>query len=116
MLRCGNGRQITLGEIRDKGLDAYALMGVDRETKYLKRTTSNLAVKLEEVKQVEVEQVEVEQPKEAEILELIPITKPSDRFDVEDYLLYKEYVLERGGKPSIEDYFIAVEYYKNGGR
>ena len=111
MLRCGNGRQITLGEIRDKGLDAYALMGVDRETKYLKRTTSNLAVKLEEVKQEEV--VETQQ---AEVLELIPITKPSDRFDVEDYLLYKEYVLERGGKPSIEDYFNAIAYYMNGGK
>lgn len=111
MLRCGNGRQITLGEIRDKGLDAYALMGVDRETKRLKRTTSNLAVKLEEVKQEEV--VETQQ---AEVLELIPITKPSDRFDVEDYIRYREYVLERGGEPSIGDYFIAVEYYKNGGR
>ena len=111
MLRCGNGRQITLGEIRDKGLDAYTLMGVDRETKYLKRTTSNLAVKLEEVKQEEVAQTQ-----QADIVEIIPITKPSDRFDVEDYLLYKEYVLERGGVPSIEDYFIAVAYYKNGGR
>ena len=111
MLRCGNGKQITLGEIRDKGLDAYTLMGVDRETKHLKRTTSNLAVKLEEVKQEEVEQ-----PKEAEILELIPITKPSDRFDVEDYIRYREYVLERGGKPSVGDYFTAIEYYKNGGR
>lgn len=111
MLRCGNGRQITLGEIRDKGLDAYSLMGVDKTTGFLKRTTSNLAVKLEEVKQEEV--VETQQ---AEVLELIPITKPSDRFDVEDYMLYREYVLERGGEPSIGDYFTAIEYYKNGGR
>lgn len=53
---------------------------------------------------------------EAKVIEYIPITKPSDRFDVEDYIRYREYVLERGGEPSIEDYFIAVEYYKNGGR
>lgn len=111
MLRCGNGKQITLGEIRDKGLDAYALMGVDKTTGFLKRTTSNLAVKLEEVKQEETVET-----KQAEIVEIIPITKPSDRFDVEDYIRYREYVLERGGEPSIGDYFTAIEYYKNGGR
>ena len=111
MLRCGNGRQITLGEIRDKGLDAYSLMGVDKTTGFLKRTTSNLAVKLEEVKQEETVET-----KQAEIVEIIPITKPSDRFDVEDYIRYREYVLERGGEPSVGDYFTAVEYYKNGGR
>lgn len=111
MLRCGNGKQITLGEIRDKGLDAYALMGVDKTTGFLKRTTSNLAVKLEEVKQEETVET-----KQAEIVEIIPITKPSDRFDVEDYIRYREYVLERGGEPSVGDYFTAVEYYKNGGR
>ena len=111
MLRCGNGKQITLGEIRDKELDAYALMGVDKTTGFLKRTTSNLAVKLEEVKQEEAVET-----KQAEIVEIIPITKPSDRFDVEDYIRYREYVLERGGEPSVEDYFIAIEYYKNGGR
>ena len=111
MLRCGNGKQITLGEIRDKGLDAYALMGVDKTTGFLKRTTSNLAVKLEEVKQEETVET-----KQAEIVEIIPITKPSDRFDVEDYIRYREYVLERGGEPSVGDYFTAIEYYKNGGR
>ena len=51
--------------------------------------------------------------KEAKVIEYIPINKPSDRFDIDDYIQYREYVLERGGIPSIEDYFAAVEYYKS---
>ena len=101
-------KDVTLMELAQKGVDLYSLLGVDRETKYLKRTTSNLAVKLEEVKQEEV--VETQQ---AEVLELIPITKPSDRFDVEDYILYREYMIKHGGQPSVKDYFKAIEYYKS---
>ena len=104
MLRRGNGKGITLGDIRDKGLDAYALMGVDRNTGYLKRTTSNLAVKTE---------AKVEITEETKIVDITPINKPSDRFDVEDYILYEEYRIANGGVPSIEDYFKAIEYYKS---
>ena len=104
MLRRGNGKGITLGDIRDKGLDAYALMGVDRNTGYLKRTTGNLAVKTE---------AKVEITEETKIVDITPINKPSDRFDVEDYILYEEYMIANGGVPSIEDYFKAIEYYKS---
>lgn len=104
MLRRGNGKGITLGDIRDKGLDAYALMGVDRNTGYLKRTTSNLAVKTE---------AKVEITEETKIVDITPINKPSDRLDVEDYILYEEYMIANGGVPSIEDYFKAIEYYKS---
>lgn len=104
MLRRGNGKGITLGDIRDKGLDAYALMGVDRNTGYLKRTASNLAVKTE---------AKVEITEETKIVDITPINKPSDRFDVEDYILYEEYMIANGGVPSIEDYFKAIEYYKS---
>lgn len=104
MLRRGNGKGITLGDIRDKGLDAYALMGVDRNTGYLKRTTSNLAVKTE---------AKVEITEETKIVDITPINKPSDRFDVEDYILYEKYMIANGGVPSIEDYFKAIEYYKS---
>lgn len=104
MLRRGNEKGITLRDIRDKGLDAYALMGVDRNTGYLKRTTSNLAVKTE---------AKVEITEETKIVDITPINKPSDRFDVEDYILYEEYMIANGGVPSIEDYFKAIEYYKS---
>ena len=103
MLKRGNGKGITLGDIRDKGLDAYALMGVDRETGYLKRTTSNLAIKTIEVAKIEV----------VKIVDITPINKPSDRFDIEDYMLYEEYMIANGGTPSIEDYFKAIEYFKS---
>ena len=48
-----------------------------------------------------------------EVVDITPIDKPSDRFDVEDYILYREYMIANGGVPSIEDYFKAVEYYKS---
>lgn len=104
MLRRGNGKGITLGDIRDKGLDAYALMGVDRNTGYLKRTTSNLAVKTE---------TKIEKIEKAKVVNITPINKPSDRFDIEDYMLYEEYMIANGGTPSIEDYFKAIEYFKS---
>ena len=107
MLRRGNGKGITLGDIRDKGLDAYALMGVDRNTGYLKRTTSNLAIKTVEEDKIE-DKIEV-----VKIVDITPISKPSDRFDIEDYMLYEEYMIANGGTPSIEDYFKAIEYFKS---
>ena len=98
------------------GKDAYELIGVNRETKqWIKRSVNTVVgsnVLVQTIEEVKVQEVVIEEP----MVEMVPITKPSDRFYVEDYLRYKEYVLERGGKPSIEDYFIAVEYYKNGGR
>ena len=98
------------------GKDAYELIGVNRETKqWIKRSVNTVVgsnVLVQTIEEVKVQEVVIEEP----MVEMVPITKPSDRFNVEDYLRYKEYVLERGGKPSIEDYFIAVEYYKNGGR
>ena len=95
-------KKTTLLEAIAMGGNVYDLLGVDRETKMLKRTTStvgNLAIK-EEI---------IEEP----ITEIGPINKPSDRFDVEDYELYREYMIANGGEPSIEDYFKAIEYYKS---
>lgn len=95
-------KKTTLLEAIAMGGNVYDLLGVDRETKMLKRTTStvgNLAIK-EEI---------IEEP----ITEIVPINKPSDRFDVEDYALYREYMIANGGEPSIEDYFKAIEYYKS---
>ena len=95
-------KKTTLLEAIAMGGNVYDLLGVDRETKMLKRTTStvgNLAIK-EEI---------IEDP----ITEIVPINKPSDRFDVEDYELYREYMIANGGEPSIEDYFKAIEYYKS---
>lgn len=99
-----------LEAMRLTGKDAYELIGVNRKTKqWIKRSVNTVVgsnVLVETIEEVIQES----------IVEIIPINKPSDRFNVEDYLQYKEYVLERGGVPSIEDYFIAIEYYKNGGR
>ena len=50
---------------------------------------------------------------EAKVIEYMPINKPSDRFDIDDYIAYQEYMIKHGGVPSIEDYFKAIEYYKN---
>jgi hypothetical protein len=49
---------------------------------------------------------------EAKVIEYMPINKPSDRFDIDDYIAYQEYMIKHGGVPSIEDYFKAIEYYK----
>ena len=51
-----------------------------------------------------------------EIVEIIPINKPSDRFDIDCYVEYRAYVLKEGkrfGKvPTMEDYFEALAYFK----
>lgn len=104
-------KQTTLLEAIAMGGNVYDLLGVDRETKMLKRTTNNLAVKIDTVEE-EVE-YEVEEVTQVKIIEYIPITKPSDRFDIEDYIRYQEYMIKHGGNPSVEDYFKAVEYYKS---
>ena len=101
-------KDVTLMELAQKGVDLYSLLGVDRETKYLKRTTSNLAIKEDYIQPQEAVEA-----KPAKILEIVPITKPSDRFDVEDYILYREYMIKHGGQPSVKDYFKAIEYYKS---
>ena len=103
-------KDVTLMELAQKGVDLYSLLGVDRETKCLKRTTSNLAIKEEYIEENKEEVIET---KPAKIIEIVPITKPSDRFDIEDYILYREYMIKHGGQPSVKDYFEAIEYYKS---
>lgn len=106
-------------EIIGKGKDAAKIaeireyMRIDVNTKSLKKAVNNTPV-IEEVKPV-VRPV-VEEVRQAEVVEIIPINKPSDRFNVDCYIAYREYVEEYGkeiGKvPSLDDYFDAIEYYK----
>lgn len=84
-------KDVTLLEAIAMGGNAYDLLGVDRETKRLKKRIS----------------------KDNVVTNITPISKPSDRFDIEDYMLYEEYMITNGGVPSIEDYFKAIEYYKS---
>lgn len=91
------------------GKDLYELVGVERGTKHLIRRSVNAVVGSNALVQAIEEVKEIEEP----IIEIVPIEKPSDKFDIEDYIRYREYVLERGGEPSIRDYFKAVEYYKS---
>ena len=107
-------------EIIGKGKDAAKIaeireyMRIDVNTKSLKKAVNNTPV-IEEVKPV-VRPVVVEEVRQAEVVEIIPINKPSDRFNVDCYIAYREYVEEYGkeiGKvPSLDDYFDAIEYYK----
>lgn len=97
-------------EIIGKGKDAAKIaeireyMRIDVNTKSLKKVVNNTPV------------IEVEEVRQAEVVEIIPINKPSDRFNVDCYIAYREYVEEYGkeiGKvPSLDDYFDAIEYYK----
>ena len=101
-------KDVTLLEAIAMGGNVYDLLGVDRETKTLKRrvsTVGNLAIKKEKDTIIE-STVE-------EVVDITPIDKPSDRFDIDDYILYREYMIANGGVPSIEDYFKAIEYYKS---
>ena len=108
-------------EIIGKGKDAAKIaeireyMRIDVNTKSLKKAVNNTPViEVEEVKPV-VRPV-VEEVRQAEVVEIIPINKPSDRFNVDCYIAYREYVEEYGQEegivPSMEDYFNALEYYK----
>ena len=99
-------KDVTLLEAIAMGGNVYDWLGVDRETKTLKKrvsTVGNLAIK-EDV---------IEETIEEHVVEISPIDKPSDRFDIYDYILYREYMIANGGVPSIEDYFKAIEYYKS---
>ena len=101
-------KDVTLLEAIAMGGNVYDLLGVDRETKTLKRrvsTVGNLAIKKEKDTIIE-STVE-------EVVDITPIDKPSDRFDIDDYILYREYMIANGGVPSIEDYFKAIEYFKS---
>ena len=101
-------KDVTLLEAIAMGGNVYDLLGVDRETKTLKKrvsTVGNLAIKKEKDTIIE-STVE-------EVVDITPIDKPSDRFDIDDYILYREYMIANGGVPSIEDYFKAIEYYKS---
>lgn len=94
------------------GQDAYSLIGVDRETKqWIKRSVNTVVgsnVLVQAINE-EKEEVVVNEP----VVDITPISKPSDKFDIEDYMLYEEYMIANGGVPSIEDYFKAIEYYKS---
>ena len=94
------------------GSDAYSLLGVDRTTKqWIKRSVNTvvgsnaLVSAIEEMTMVEV----IEEP----VLEVVSVKKPSERFDIDDYIRYQEYVRKHGGEPSVSDYFKAIEYYKS---
>lgn len=111
-------KDITLLEaMRLTGKDAYELIGVNKTTKqWIKRSVnttigSNALVQAME-ETIEIEEVSIVEP----IVEITSIDKPSDRFDVEDYIRYEEYMISNGGVPSIKDYFEATAYYMNGGR
>ena len=47
----------------------------------------------------------------APVVDITPINKPSDRFDIDDYIAYHEYMIKHGGKPSVANYFQARAYY-----
>lgn len=110
---------IAKGEDTAKIAEIREFARINVETRTLKKvvnssTTVTTTTKKETVKEVKKTTiVEEEVKKEVVIVDITPIDKPSDRFDIECYMNYREYVLERGGKPSLRDYFKAVEYYES---
>lgn len=124
-----NGRKgITLLEAQGMGLDLCNLVGRQEGSSSLRRTTSNKSKNLryfdyikdvlpiEETVEETIEETNTSINKDIhvkEIIDITPIDKPSDRIDMDDYILYSEYMIENGGTPSIEDYFKAIEYFKN---
>lgn len=99
-------KKTTLLEAIAMGGDVYDLLGVNRETKLLKKRATVTIQATIEVEKEEIVSI-------AEVVDITPLNKPSDRFDIDDYERYREYVLENGGQPSLRDYFKAVEYYKS---
>lgn len=107
------------------GMDAYELLGVDKETKqWIKRSTNttigtnaleNIVDKSTNNESTTNESTTKNNNKD-NVVDITPLEKPSDRFDVEDYIRYQEYMQSMGKKATIKDYFEAVEYYTNGGR
>ena len=95
------------------GSDAYSLLGVDRATKqWIKRSVNTVVgsnALVSAIEEITIEEVIVEEP----IVEVVSIEKPSERFDIDDYIRYQEYMIKHGGKPSVSDYFKAIEYYKS---
>ena len=108
-------KDVTLFEaMRITGKDAYDLIGVNRETKQLIRRSVNTVVGSNAlVEAIKEEKNTVIESTVEEVVDITPIDKPSDRFDIDDYILYREYMIANGGVPSIEDYFKAIEYYKS---
>ena len=115
-------KDVTLLEaMRLTNMDAYELIGVNKETKQLiKRTTSTIGSNAleKEIKEIEEikEESKVTNTTNTTIVDITPIDKPSDRFDIEDYIRYEEYMKSNGKKPSMKDYFEAIKYYTNGGK
>ena len=94
------------------GNDAYSLLGVDRTTKqWIKRSVNTVVGSNALISAIEEIAIEVEE--EESVLEIVSTNKPSDRFDIDDYIRYQEYMIKHGGKPSVSDYFKAIEYYKS---
>ena len=123
MIKSGR-KGMTLLEAQGMGLDLCNLVGRQEGSTSLRRTTSNKSKNLryfEYIKDVlpieeTVEEINTSINKDIhvkEIIDITPIDKPSDRIDIDDYILYSEYMIENGGTPSIEDYFKAIEYFKN---
>ena len=108
-------KDVTLLEaMRITGKDAYDLIGVNRETKQLIRRSVNTVVGSNAlVEAIKEEKSTIIESTVEEVVDITPIDKPSDRFDIDDYILYREYMIANGGVPSIEDYFKAIEYYKS---
>lgn len=93
-------KDITFKEAIEKGLDIASLLGLEAregKNKYqLKKRPSN----------------------EEEIDDGFYMEEVAEDLDVptwmtEDYKVYKKYVLDRGGVPSVEDYIIAINHYRS---
>lgn len=123
MIKSGR-KGMTLLEAAGMGLDLCNLVGRQEGSSSLRRTTSNKSKNLryaEYIKDVLPIEETIEETNTSitednhvkEIIDITPIDKPSDRIDMDDYILYSEYMIENGGTPSIEDYFKAIEYFKN---
>ena len=113
-------KDVTLLEaMRLTNMDAYELIGVNKETKQLiKRTTSTIGSNAleKELKEIKTNKENTNTTTNTTIVDITPIDKPSDRFDIEDYIRYEEYMKSNGKKPTIKDYFKAIKYYTNGGK
>lgn len=78
-------KDTTILEALAMGANIYDLLGVDKETKLLKRVSG----------------IEYD------------IAQPQPEIDEYDYMLYEQYMVKHNGVPSVEDYMIAIEYYTN---
>jgi hypothetical protein len=80
------------------------------------KETKTVAVIEQAVGAEQISSIKVQEIKQEEVVEIIPINKPSDRFNIDCYTEYVEYVSTKGkafGKvPSMQDYFEALAYFK----